>query len=78
MLSLKGFSILQVFAAPPVAEFLANQKRRTLLDLEEWAGKRIMVRAEPSYSTDVVHYRFLNPDGQEAKVVVPAGLGVRT
>lgn len=77
MLPLKGFSILQVFAAPAVAEFLVNYKRRSLLDLEESAGKRISVRSEASYPVDMVHYRFMTADGQEARVAIPAGLGVR-
>ena len=73
----KGFSVLQVFVAPPVNDFLVNSKRRTILDLEEDVGKSIIVRSEPSYPVDVVHYRFLTADGQEAKVVIPAGLGVK-
>ncbi len=77
ILHLKGFSVLQVFVAPPVNDFLVNSKRRTILDLEEDVGKSIIVRSEPSYPVDVVHYRFLTADGQEAKVVIPAGLGVK-
>ena len=77
ILNLKGFSVLQLFVAPAVNDFLVNQKRRTLLDLEEEIGKRVMVKAEQSYPVDVVHYRFLTADGQEANVVIPAGLGVR-
>ncbi|MEM7198797.1 MAG: Rne/Rng family ribonuclease [Planctomycetota bacterium] len=77
MLPLKGFSILQIYASPPVAEYLVNYKRRTLMDLEEALGKSLAVKTEPSYPVDVVHYRFMTADGQEAKVVIPAGLGVR-
>ncbi len=77
ILSLKGFSLLQVYVAPPVNDYLANYKRRTLLDLEEAIGKSVVVKGEPSYPVDVVHYRFLTADGQEARVVIPAGLGVR-
>jgi ribonuclease E len=74
---LKGFSILQVFVATPVNDFLVNYKRREVLDLEEAVGKTIVFKAEPSYPIDVVHYRFLTADGQEARVVIPAGLGVK-
>jgi ribonuclease E len=77
MLQLKGFSVLQVFVAPAVNDYLVNFKRRTLLDLEEEIGKSILVKAEVSYPVDVVHYRFLTADGQEARVVIPAGLGVK-
>jgi len=77
MLQLKGFSVLQVFVAPLVNDYLVNFKRRTLLDLEEEIGKSILVKAEQSYPVDVVHYRFLTADGQEARVVIPAGLGVK-
>ncbi len=77
VLHLKGFSILQVFVAPPVHDFLANRKRRQVLDLEESVGKTVFLRSEPSYPTDVVHYRFMTADGQEAKVAIPAGLGVK-
>ncbi|MEE2887592.1 MAG: Rne/Rng family ribonuclease [Planctomycetota bacterium] len=77
ILQLKGFSVLQVFVAPPVNDYLVNFKRRTLLDLEEQLGKSILVKAEPSYPVDVVHYRFLTADGREAQVVIPAGLGVK-
>ncbi len=77
MLPLKGYSILQVYASPAVDDYLTNYKRRALLDLEEAAGKRIAVKSEPAYPVDMVHYRFLTADGQEARVPVPAGLGVR-
>ena len=76
IIQLKGFSVLQVYVAPPVNDYLVNYKRRTILDLEEDIGKSVIVKAELSYPVDVVHYRFLTGDGQEAKVVIPAGLGV--
>lgn len=78
LLNLKGFSMLQVFVSPPVNDFLVNYKRRQLLDLEEEVGKGIMFKAEPSYPVEHVHYRFLTGDGQQAKVAIPAGLGVKT
>jgi len=77
ILQLKGFSILQVFVAPPVNDFLVNYKRRSILDLEEAVGRRVVCKAEPAYPVDMVHYRFLTADGQEARVVIPAGLGVK-
>ncbi|MHC5064478.1 MAG: Rne/Rng family ribonuclease [Planctomycetota bacterium] len=77
VLHLKGFTILQVFVAPQVHDFLANRKRRQVLDLEESVGKTVFLRSEPSYPVDVVHYRFMTADGQEAKVAIPAGLGVK-
>jgi len=76
LLQLKGFSIIQTFVAPPVNDYLVNHKRRAILDLEEAMGKSIVVRGEPTYPVDVVHFRFLTADGQEARVAVPAGLGV--
>jgi len=78
LLNLKGFSLLQVFVSPPVNDFLVNYKRRQLLDLEEEVGKTILFKAETSYPVDHVHYRFLTGDGQQAKVAIPAGLGVKT
>jgi ribonuclease E len=77
LLNLKGYSVLQVFAAPPVNDYLVNYKRRPVLDLEDAVGKTIMFRPEASYPIDVVHYRFLTGDGQEARVAIPAGLGVK-
>ena len=77
LLNLKGFSILQVFVAPPVNDFLVNYKRRQILDLEEAVGKTVVFKAEPSYPVETVHYRFLTGDGQEARVHIPAGLGVK-
>lgn len=77
ILQLKGFSILQVFVSPPVNDFLVNYKRRAILDLEEAVGRRVVCKAEPAYPVDMVHYRFLTGDGQEARVVIPAGLGVK-
>lgn len=76
MLHLKGYSILQVYVSPLVNDFLVNYKRRAILDLEESVGKRIVSKAEPGYPVDMVHYRFLTADGQEARVNIPAGLGV--
>ncbi len=77
LLNIKGYSMLQVFAAPPVNDYLSNYKRRPILDLEEAVGKGVTFRPEPSYPIDVVHYRFLTGDGQEARVAIPAGLGVK-
>lgn len=77
LVSLKGFSILHVYVASSVNDYLVNYKRRPILDLEEVVGKKVVFRAEPTYPVDAVHYRFLTADRQEAKVAVPAGLGVR-
>jgi ribonuclease E len=77
LMNLKGYSVLQVFTAPGVNDYLSNYKRRQILDLEEAVGKTITFRPELSYPIDVVHYRFLTGDGQEARVAIPAGLGVR-
>ena len=77
ILPLKGFSVLQVYCAPVVHDFLVNYKRREVLDLEEQVGKGVVFRPEAAYPVDVVHYRFMTADGQEAKVVIPAGLGVK-
>ena len=77
LVNLKGFSVLQVFAAPAVADYLVNYKRRAVLELEDAVGKTIAFRPEPSYPIDVVHYRFLTGDGQEARIAIPAGLGVK-
>jgi hypothetical protein len=76
-MNLKGYSVLQVFTAPGVNDYLSNYKRRQVLDLEEAVGKTITFRPEQSYPIDVVHYRFLTGDGQEARVAIPAGLGVK-
>ncbi|MFK7741933.1 MAG: Rne/Rng family ribonuclease [Planctomycetota bacterium] len=77
LVNLKGYSMLQVFVAPPVADYLVNYKRRAVLDLEDAVGKTILFRPEQSYPIDVVHYRFLTGDGQEARIAIPAGLGVK-
>ena len=74
----QGFSILQAYVAPPVSDYMVNYKRRAILDLEEAVGKRIVCKPEPSYPVDMVHYRFLTADGQQARVAIPAGLGVKT
>lgn len=77
LVNLKGFSVLQVFAAPAVTDYLVNYKRRAVLELEDAVGKSIVFRPEVSYPIDVVHYRFLMGDGQEARIAIPAGLGVK-
>ena len=77
ILHLKGYSILQVYVSPAVNDFLVNYKRRSILDLEEAVGKRVVCKSEPGYPVDMVHYRFLAADGQEARVAIPAGLGVK-
>lgn len=77
LVHLKGFSVLQVFVAPPVSDYLVNYKRRAVLELEDAVGKSIVFRPELSYPIDVVHYRFLTGDGQEARIAIPAGLGVK-
>ena len=67
---------LEVYANPAVCEFVENNKRRDFLMLEDHYDRRIVTRSEPSYPVDVVHYRFMQEDGKEAKVNIPAGLGV--
>ncbi len=42
-----------------------------------FAGVETSVWNGRSYPIDVVHYRFLTGDGQEARVAIPAGLGVK-
>ncbi len=39
--------------------------------------QRVVCKAEPGYPVDMVHYRFMTADGQEARVAIPAGLGVK-
>ena len=77
LVNLKGYSMLQVFVAPAVSDYLVNYKRRSVLELEDAVGKSIVFRPETSYPIDVVHYRFMTGDGQEARVAIPAGLGVK-
>ena len=77
LVNLKGYSMLQVFVAPPVADYLVNYKRRAVLEVEDAVGKTIVFRPEQSYPIDMVHYRFLTGDGQEARIAIPAGLGVK-
>jgi ribonuclease E len=77
LVNLKGFSVLQIFVAPAVADYLVNYKRRAVLELEDAVGKSLVFRPEASYPIDVVHYRFLTGDGQEARIAIPAGLGVK-
>jgi ribonuclease E len=77
LVNLKGYSMLQVFVAPAVSDYLVNYKRRAVLEVEDAVGKTIVFRPEPSYPIDVVHYRFLTGDGQEARIAIPAGLGVK-
>jgi len=60
-----------------VNDYLTNYKRRQVMDQEDATGKTVFFRPEQSYPVDVVHYRFLTGDGQEAKVAIPAGLGVK-
>ena len=77
LVNLKGYSMLQVFVAPAVADYLVNYKRRAVLEVEDAVGKTIVFRPEQSYPIDMVHYRFLTGDGQEARIAIPAGLGVK-
>jgi len=77
LVNLKGYSMLQVFVAPAVSDYLVNYKRRAVLEVEDAVGKSIVFRPETSYPIDVVHYRFLTGDGQEARIAIPAGLGVK-
>lgn len=77
LVHLKGYSVLQVFVAPAVSDYLVNYKRRGILELEDAVGKTVLFRPEASYPIDVVHYRFLTGDGQEARINIPAGLGVK-
>ena len=53
------------------------QKHDQIRSIGEAVGKSVVFKAEPSYPVDVVHYRFMTGDGQEARVAIPAGLGVK-
>ena len=69
--------MLQVFVAPAVSDYLVNYKRRAVLEVEDAVCKSIVFRPEASYPIDVVHYRFLTGDGNESRIAIPAGLGVK-
>lgn len=77
LVRIKGFSILQVYTATAVNDYLVNYKRREILDLEEQVGKRVMFKPEVSYPVDMVHYRFMAADHREVRVNIPAGLGIK-
>ena len=76
LVQLPGYQRLEIYANPQVVEFLANQKRRDIIQLEDAFQREVLMRSEASYPVDAVHYRFLQPDGKEARVNIPAGLGV--
>lgn len=43
---------LEVIAHPSVAEYLLNERRKVILDLEAEFDKRIFIRSDPSFSPD--------------------------
>ena len=73
---LPGFVKLEAYTHPEVEAFLSNFKRRDLSAIEDVFSREVQIKAEPSYPVDVVHYRFVDSVGREAKVHVPPGLGV--
>ena len=73
---LPGFVKLEAYTHPEVEAFLSNRKRRAVSSIEDVFGRELRIKAEPSYPVDVVHYRFVDQLGREAKVHVPPGLGV--
>jgi ribonuclease E len=77
IIHLPGYQQIEVYTHQEVSWYLVNRKRRELLDLEERYGRTIVLKGEPTYPIDVVHYRFLAPGGVEVKVAIPAGLGVK-
>ena len=72
-------AVLQFVRTPDneVGQALVVGADAVILDLEDAVGKRLVFKAEPSYPTDAVHYRFLTGDGQQAKVHIPPGLGIK-
>jgi len=47
-----------VLAHPSVAEYLVNERRQHLLDLETRFSKRILVKGQPSFGASTFTVRF--------------------
>lgn len=56
---------------------LVDYERRAVLEPEDAVGKTIVFRPGSSYPIDVVPYRCLTGDGQEARIASTADLGVK-
>mgnify|MGYP002783908119 FL=1 len=67
VLGRKGFQHLEVKVRPEVEEFLANQKRREIFQLEERYTKRIRTVSDYRLPVGQVHFRFLTEDGREVR-----------
>ncbi len=60
---------IRVIAAPEAANYLSNEMRRRLQELEELSGKHIEVVADPRLGPDEHKVEFFNPEGRQ---IVPA------
>ncbi|HRU06139.1 MAG TPA: Rne/Rng family ribonuclease [Candidatus Brocadiia bacterium] len=56
----KNVARVEVLAAPPVAEYLQNRKRKEIAALEQRAGARVEVRGAAGYAVDKVDVNCYN------------------
>jgi ribonuclease E len=66
--SKKQITRIEVLVSQDVAEFLQNQKRSVIAQIEQASGKRIIIHAESSYTGDKHEFICQNERGSVVKL----------
>ncbi|MDH7598325.1 MAG: Rne/Rng family ribonuclease [Sedimentisphaerales bacterium] len=66
-LAKKQVAQIELLASPQVAEYLQNEKRATLANLEQATEKKILIRAMPDYGTTKYELICTNERGSQVK-----------
>jgi len=65
----ENLAAVRVIAAPAAANYLNNEMRKRIQDLQDASGKKIVIVADPSFGPDEHDIQFMSTDGRQ---IVPS------
>ena len=68
---------VEITAAPEVADYLLNRRRRELIQLEESGNMTVLIRASIGVAAEHLHFVCLDQNGNEVRLIAPEPLPIR-
>jgi ribonuclease E len=68
---------VEITAAPEVADYLLNRRRRELIQLEESGNMTVLIRAGIGVAAEHLHFVCLDHNGNEVRLIAPEPLPIR-
>ncbi len=66
--SKKQVKTVELKVSPEVADFLQNEKRESICNIEQTTGKRILIRSDPSMTGEKYNLECFNDRGTQVKI----------